>query len=231
MTDENDMQYVDMVSVWAGSGAEGEVIRAVLAAHGLRVITDDWLPSGGIFPSMMSQGGMKVKVLAPYAESAAQMIENARKEAAGELDPIRVLFVCTHNKFRSQMAEGLLDALGGGRFEVYSAGAEPQGPSPIAVRLMDEIGIDISDHTGHHVNEYLGEKFDYVITVCADANESCPAFPGVGERLHWSFDDPSKFTGTPEEIEKKMRVVREAIREKVLELIRTAKPQTGREKL
>jgi arsenate reductase len=171
----------------------------------------------------MNQGGMKVKVLAPYAESAEQMIENAKKEAAGELEPMRVLFVCTHNKYRSQMAEGFLDALGGGRFEAYSAGTEPQGPSPAAIKLMAEIGVDISDHKGHHVNEYLGGQFDYVITVCDAANEACPAFPGVGARLHWSFEDPSKFFGTPEEIEHKMRDVRDAIRDRVREFIATAK--------
>jgi len=228
MAQDNDrLQYVDMVTVWSGDSPRGEVIRAVLNARGLRTITDDWLPSGGIFPSMMSQAGMKVKVLAPYAESAAQIIENAKKEAAGELDPIRVLFVCTHNKYRSQMAEGFLDALGGGRFEVYSAGTNPQGPTPAAIRLMDEIGVDISDHRGRHVDEFVGENLDYVITVCDDANESCPVFPGVGERLHWSFDDPSKFLGPPEEIEKKTRDVRDAIRDRVIEFIRTVAKRIG----
>jgi arsenate reductase len=228
MAQDNDrLQYVDMVTVWSGDSPRGEVMRAVLNARGLRTITDDWLPPGGIFPSMMSQGGMKVKVLAPYAESAAQIIENAKKEAAGELDPIRVLFVCTHNKFRSQMAQGFLDALGGGRFEVYSAGTNPQGPSPIAIGLMAEIGIDISNHTGHNVNEFLNVEFDYVITVCDSAYESCPVFPGTGERLHWSFDDPSQFLGTPEEIERKMRTVRDAIRDRVIEFIRTAAKRIG----
>lgn len=218
----DDLRFLDLVTVWMGDNMEAAVIKALLEGHGLRAITDEWIP-GGLFPGMMSQGGMKVKALAPYAESAKQMIENVKKEAAGELEPVRALFVCTHNKFRSQMAEGFLDALGGGLFEAYSAGTEPEGPSPAAITLMAEIGVDISDHTGHHVNDFLGEKLDYVITVCDDANEACPAFSGGGERLHWSFEDPSKFFGTPEEIEHKMRDARDAIRDRVREFIATAK--------
>jgi arsenate reductase len=221
MANNGELHYLDTVTVWSGDNSEAEVVKALLEAHGLRAITDEWAPSG-LIPGMMSQGGMKVKVLAPYAESAAQIIENAKKEAAGELDPIRVLFVCTHNRYRSQMAHAFLDALGGGRFEVYSAGTDPQGPAPAAIRLMEEIGIDISNHAGHNVNEFLEAAFDYVITVCDSANESCPAFPGAGERLHWSFDDPSRFLGPPDEIEKKTRGVRDAIRDRVIEFIATA---------
>ena len=226
MANNGELHYLDTVTVWSGDCSEADVVRALLNAHGLRALTEDSMPAG-IIPVLMTTSGMKVKVLAPYAESAAQIIENAKKEAAGELDPIRVLFVCTHNKYRSQMAEGFLDALGGGRFEVYSAGTNPQGPTSAAIRLMDEIGVDISDHRSRHVDEFVGENLDYVITVCDDANESCPVFPGVGERLHWSFDDPSKFLGPPEEIEKKTRDVRDAIRDRVIEFIRTAAKRTG----
>ncbi len=129
--------------------------------------------------------------------------------------PKKVLFVCTHNKFRSQMAEGFLRALGGERFEVFSAGTEPQGPAPEAIKLMKEAGIDISGHTANNVDEFLGKDLDYVITVCDDANEKCPAFPGKCRRLHWSFENPSEFTGPPAEIEEKIREVRDAIRERI----------------
>lgn len=135
---------------------------------------------------------------------------------------IKVLFVCTHNRFRSQMAEGFLRALGGGRFGAFSAGTDPQGPDPAAIKIMQEIGIDISDHAGHHVSEFVSRKIDYVITVCDDANERCPVFPGECRRLHWSFGDPSEFRGAPEEVEAKMRAVRDEIRRRVLDFIALA---------
>lgn len=219
---KNDMRYADLVTVWTGENANAAVIKALLEGYGLRAVTNVWMP-GGLFPNMMTLSGMRVEVLAPYAESAAQIIENSRRQAAGELELIRVLFICTHNRFRSQMAEGWLDALGGGRFDVFSAGADPQGPAPIAIEIMSEVGIDISNHTGRNVSEFVGEKMDYVITVCDSANESCPSFPGQCERLHWSFDDPSKFTGTPDEVRRKMREVRDAIRARIVEFIKTAR--------
>ena len=128
---------------------------------------------------------------------------------------IKVLFVCTHNKFRSQMAEAFLRTLGEERFEVFSAGTEPQGPSPEAVITMKEVGIDISRHTANHIDEFLAKNLDYVITVCDDADEKCPAFPVKCRRLHWSFENPSGFTGPPAEIEEKIRKVRDAIRERI----------------
>ena len=102
----------------------------------------------------------------------------------------RVLFICTGNSARSQMAEGLLRALGAGRYEVFSAGLAPKGLNPLAVAAMAEIGLDISRQASKSMEQYLNQPFDYVITVCDRAQESCPAFPGGRTRLHWSFDDP-----------------------------------------
>ncbi len=112
---------------------------------------------------------------------------------------IRVLFLCTHNSARSQMAEGLLRFLGGDRFEVLSAGTEPGEVNPLAVRTMNEIGIDISEAASKHVDQFVGQDFDYVVTVCDRANETCPIFPGDPKRIHWSFPDPSAATGSDEE--------------------------------
>src|SRR3954471_2149736 len=109
---------------------------------------------------------------------------------------VRVLFICTHNSARSQMAEGLLRDMAGERFDVASAGTEATGVRPEAVEAMAEVGIDIGGHTSKTLQRYLNDDWDYVITVCDDANESCPVFPGGRHRLHWSFEDPSRATGT-----------------------------------
>jgi arsenate reductase (thioredoxin) len=111
----------------------------------------------------------------------------------------RVLFLCTHNSARSQMAEGLLKHLAGDRFEAMSAGTEATHVRPLAIRAMEEIGIDISGQESKTLDRYLQEPFDHVITVCDDANEACPFFPGAQSRLHWSFEDPSKAEGSDEE--------------------------------
>jgi len=103
----------------------------------------------------------------------------------------RVLFVCTGNSARSQMAEGLLRHLAGDRFQVASAGSEPKGLSPLAVEVMREIGIDISGQRSKPVREFAGQRFDYVITVCHRARQTCPAFPGGGRRIHWDVEDPA----------------------------------------
>ena len=103
----------------------------------------------------------------------------------------RVLFLCTGNSARSQMAEGLLRHLAGDRFEVFSAGTRPAGLSPNAVKVMSEIGIDIARSRSKSVDEFAGQQFDYVFTVCDNAKESCPIFPGAGRRLHHSFEDPA----------------------------------------
>lgn len=104
---------------------------------------------------------------------------------------IRVLFVCTGNSARSQMAEGLLRELGEGHFDVHSAGIDPRGMQPLAVRSMAEIGIDISAQESKNLDRYIGETWDYVITLCDHAAESCPVVPGAVRRLHWSFPDPA----------------------------------------
>jgi len=111
----------------------------------------------------------------------------------------RVLFLCTHNSARSQMAEGLLRQLAGDRFEARSAGTEATRVRPLAIKAMEEIGIDISHQESKTLDRYLGEPFDYVITVCDDANEACPFFPGAQSRLHWSLEDPSRAEGSEEE--------------------------------
>jgi arsenate reductase (thioredoxin) len=103
----------------------------------------------------------------------------------------RVLILCTGNSARSQMAEGLLRHLAGDRFEVFSAGTRPVGMNPNAVKAMSEVGIDIANHRSKSVDEFLGQQFDYVITVCDNAKESCPIFPGGGVRMHQSFEDPA----------------------------------------
>jgi arsenate reductase (thioredoxin) len=127
----------------------------------------------------------------------------------------RVLFLCTHNSARSQMAEGLLRHLAGDRFEAYSAGTEATHVRRLAIRAMDEIGVDISSQESKTLERYLGEPFDYVITVCDDANEACPFFPGATNRLHWSLPDPSAAKGTEEERLAVFRSVRDALRDRV----------------
>jgi len=126
-----------------------------------------------------------------------------------------VLFVCTHNSARSQMAEGLLRHLAGDRFEAYSAGTEATRVRPEAISAMAELGADISGQESKTLDRYLGEPFDYVITVCDDANESCPLFPGGGKRLHWSLPDPSRADGTDKERLAVFRAVRDRLRDRV----------------
>jgi arsenate reductase len=127
----------------------------------------------------------------------------------------RVLFLCTHNSARSQMAEGLLRQLAGNRFEAHSAGTEATHVRPLAVRAMDEVGVDISGQESKTLERYLREPFDYVITVCDDANEACPVFPGAKNRRHWSLPDPSAAEGPEEERLAVFRSVRDGIRDRV----------------
>jgi arsenate reductase len=131
--------------------------------------------------------------------------------------PIRVLFLCTHNSARSQMAEALLRELGKGRFETCSAGTEATRVHPLAIRAMADVGIDIAGARSKHLAEYLGQHFDYVITVCDSANESCPVFPGDPQRIHWSFEDPSAAEGTEEE---RLKVF-ERVRNEIMMRLRT----------
>jgi arsenate reductase (thioredoxin) len=130
-------------------------------------------------------------------------------------DRARVLFLCTHNSARSQMAEGLLRHLAGDRFEVMSAGTEATRVRPLAVRAMGEVGVDISGQESKALNRYLDETFDYVITVCDDANEACPFFPGAANRLHWSFEDPSRVEGSEEDRLAVFRSVRDRIHQRI----------------
>ena len=133
----------------------------------------------------------------------------------------RVLFVCTHNSARSQMAEGYLRALAGDRFEVESAGTEARGVHPMAVQAMGEDGVDISLQTSKTVDRFANERFDLTVTVCDEAAEACPVFPNAAERRHWSFPDPSAVRGDDEERFAAFAQVRDAIRERIeRELIR-----------
>jgi arsenate reductase (thioredoxin) len=127
----------------------------------------------------------------------------------------RILFLCTHNSARSQMAEGLLRDLAGDRFEVMSAGTEATRVRPLAIRAMEEIGIDISGQKSKTLERYLEEPFDYVITVCDHANEACPFFPGTSNRLHWSFEDPSRAEGSEQERLAVFRKVRDRIKDRL----------------
>ncbi len=129
----------------------------------------------------------------------------------------RVLFLCTHNSARSQMAEGLLRSLADDRFEASSAGTEATRVKPEAQKAMYEVGIDISGQESKTLERYLGEPFDYVITVCDAANDSCPAFPGPAERLHWSLPDPSAAEGEEEERLAVFRSVRDRLKESINE--------------
>lgn len=113
-------------------------------------------------------------------------------------DPIRVLFVCTGNSARSVMAEALLRRHGGDRFEVFSAGMEPKGINPLTLRVLAEAGIDASFARSKSVTEFLGQPFDYVVTVCDQARQTCPVFPGVHASLHWGYEDPAAAEGTDE---------------------------------
>ena len=127
----------------------------------------------------------------------------------------RVLFLCTHNSARSQMAEGLLRHLASDRFEAHSAGTEATRVRPLAIKAMGELGIDISTQTSKTLDGYVDQRFDYVITVCDDANESCPIFPNATHRLHWSLPDPSKLTGTDEQQLAVYRQVRDELRARI----------------
>jgi arsenate reductase len=123
-----------------------------------------------------------------------------------------ILVLCTGNSCRSQIAEGYLKHYAGKKANIYSAGIETHGVNPKAIKVMAEDHIDISKHTSNNVNEYLDIPFDYVITVCDNANEACPYFPGNVKRFHFNFPDPAKAKGTKEEIMEEFRRVREMIK-------------------
>lgn len=140
--------------------------------------------------------------------------------------PMRVLFLCTHNSSRSQMAEGLLRARGGARFAVFSAGTHPRGVHPLAIQVMRELGIDLSAAAGHRakgLEEFTSQSpMDLVVTVCDDAAEECPFFPGARRQEHWGFPDPSAVTGTEEERRAAFRQVRDAIAQRIDRFLREA---------
>lgn len=136
----------------------------------------------------------------------------------------KVLFICVHNSARSQMAEAFLKQMAGDRFEVKSAGLEPGKINPLVVEVMKEEGIDISQNKTKSVFDFYkqGKQYDYVITVCDESQaKGCPVFPGKGQRLHWGLDDPSGFTGSHEEKLAKTRVVRDAVKSKIEEWLKS----------
>jgi arsenate reductase len=125
-------------------------------------------------------------------------------------NPIRVLFLCTGNSARSVFAEALLKIMGGEDFEVYSAGTHPKGINPFTERVLTQAGIDTAGFRSKDMNEFIDQRFDYVITVCDDAAEECPTFPGAPQRIHWSFTDPAAFEGADLE---KLTVFQETMRD------------------
>ena len=132
----------------------------------------------------------------------------------------RVLFICTKNSARSQMAEGLVNYDLASRFEAFSAGTDPSSVHPLAIEAMREVGIDISHHRSKSMDEFARERFDYVITLCDQANESCPVFFGGTRRLHMGFPDPAAAEGGDEGKREAFRKVREQIRKEVVEFLR-----------
>ena len=127
----------------------------------------------------------------------------------------KILFVCTGNSCRSQIAHGLLNNIAGGKYDVFSAGLSPNKVHPMAIEVMKEIDIDISDHTSDHLDDFLDKDVDVVITTCDDANESCPFFPGNVMRLHWSIDDPFESWNVKDSNIQFFRDIRNKIEEKI----------------
>lgn len=134
---------------------------------------------------------------------------------------LQVLILCTANSARSQMAEGLLRHLAGDHIDVYSAGAKPSTVNPYAIRAMNERGIDITGHTSDSLLKYMEQSFDYVITVCDNAAETCPVFPGKAQRIHWSFPDPAAVEGSDGDILASFITVRNGLEEKLSDWVKT----------
>ena len=135
---------------------------------------------------------------------------------------LRVLFVCTHNSARSQMAEGFLRRFAGDRFEACSAGTEATEVRPMAIAVMAEEGVDISGHESKTMDRYLDQPFDWVVTVCDRAREACPVFPGAEQTAHWGFDDPAEATGTDEEQREVYRRVAREIAARIRQFVLVA---------
>jgi len=137
---------------------------------------------------------------------------------------MRVLFLCTHNAARSQMAEALCGWLTDGQVEAHSAGTRPTRPHPMTIRVLGELGIDWSQAQAKSLDQYQGQTFDWVITLCDDAAEACPVFPGAVERAHWPFPDPSAVVGSEEQQLATFRFVRDALREQLSDWLDTVAP-------
>jgi arsenate reductase len=135
--------------------------------------------------------------------------------------PIRVLFLCTHNSARSQIAEGLLKHHGKHDFEVFSAGNAPSGINPLAVQVMDECSIDIRQQESVHMDVYIDQQFDFIITVCDRAKDTCPTFPNDPEHIHWSFPDPAAVEGRNEERIQAFRKTRNEMQQRIQGFILT----------
>lgn len=145
--------------------------------------------------------------------------------------PMRVLFLCTHNSSRSQMAEGLLRARGGAAYDVFSAGTEPRVVHPLAISVMREIGIDISDHRAKSLEEFREQPpMDLVVTVCDEAAEACPYFPNARRQVHWGFSDPSQVEGSEEERLAAFRHIRDLIATRIRQFL-GLQPATSLESL
>ncbi len=142
--------------------------------------------------------------------------------------PTRVLFVCTGNSARSQIAEALLDRIGGDAFVGFSAGTEPKGVNPYTVRVLDEHGIDWSSARSKSVREFLGRPFDYVVTVCDSARQTCPVFPGTHFRLHWDLEDPAEVDGPAERTLAAFRETYRELEEQIRRFVEMAVRSAGR---
>lgn len=152
----------------------------------------------------------------PPKEMIIRAMEEAKRQKRGG-EKQKVLFICTRNSARSQMAEGILRALYGDRYETYSAGTQPSKVNPYAIKVMSEIGIDISKHRSKSIEEFQGTEFDYVVTVCDSAKEACPFFPGGKKYIHRGFSDPAEFQGKEDEIIAKFRSIRDEIKNWIAE--------------
>lgn len=135
----------------------------------------------------------------------------------------RVLFLCTANSSRSQIAEGIVNQLWGDQLQAFSAGTQETSVNPTAIEVMKEIGIDLSNYSSKNLSVFDGQAFDYVITLCGDANETCPLYIGGTKKTHIGFDDPAKASGSKEEILREFRRVREEIKEKLTAFFRAEK--------
>ena len=131
----------------------------------------------------------------------------------------KIIFICTGNACRSQIAHGLLEKMAGDKFEVFSAGSHPSQVHPMSLKIMEEIGIDISHHTSDFIDDYLNAGIEIVITVCNNANKICPVFPGNAEKLHWSIKDPFKGWDFDETQIQSFRDTREEIKQKIIKFL------------